>query len=155
MTSPPTTDRRISEWDLRRLFNEGGFAERTKTLTTNPDYYSKPVAPDKAKELKNVKPRAKSETIRYRDSNGQLVVEVHHYLNEDGSLGAAGRDDPKTIVIKGITYHKPRKHHAKPKRLTSREINEILDKDGLAATLTYIRTGWLRIRHLLFIVFRR
>jgi len=38
-----------------------------------------------------------SEFVRYVDSSGKLIVELHRYLRPDGSLGASGKLDPKRL----------------------------------------------------------
>lgn len=46
----------------------------------------------------------RSQFIRYFDSNGDYVVGVHRYWLKGGGIGASGMNDPKHLVIGGITY---------------------------------------------------
>ena len=41
------------------------------------------------------------QTIRYRDRDGNPVVEVFQYLRPDGGFGGGGRPDPKRLWIGG------------------------------------------------------
>ena len=49
----------------------------------------------------------RSQTIRYCDSNGQWVVEVHQYLRPDGTLGASGKPDPKRLRVGNTVFTVP------------------------------------------------
>ena len=40
-------------------------------------------------------PGTRSQVIRYVDSAGLWIVEVHQFLRPNGTLGASGRPDPK------------------------------------------------------------
>jgi hypothetical protein len=158
MTHPHyTLDRCLQEWDLRRLFNEGHYEDKVKRDELIPRLErSNPLKPNKIATLKNVKPGARTETILYLDLNDNLVVELHRYKNPDGSLGGPARkNDPKTIIIDGVKYHRASPNDPKPPRLKSREVNAILHKHGLAATVTYFLTVKGHLRHLVFLLIRR
>src|SRR5262245_6732319 len=102
-----TTDRCLSRWDLRRLFNEGRFelrAERGEFQVTIPSNNDLP--PHKIATIKRLKPGAKTQTIIYLDTNGNLAVEIHCYRNLDNTLGGSGHLDPTTLIIKGVKYHR-------------------------------------------------
>ena len=46
-----------------------------------------------------------SQTIAYRDKDGNTVAEAHQFKKKDGSLGASGRPDPKRVVHEGKLYY--------------------------------------------------
>jgi hypothetical protein len=42
--------------------------------------------------------------VAYYDGQGDEIARVHQYLRPDGTLGAAGRPDPKRIFENGVLY---------------------------------------------------
>ncbi len=42
-----------------------------------------------------------SQTVAYSDREGNTVVRAHRYLRPDGTLGASGLPDPKSILHEG------------------------------------------------------
>ena len=40
-----------------------------------------------------------SQYIRYFDGHGRLQAALHQYMRQDGTLGASGKSDPKTLRI--------------------------------------------------------
>jgi hypothetical protein len=46
----------------------------------------------------------RSQIIRYRDRSDRTVAIVHQYLRPDGTIGGAGRPDPKRLVRHGVIY---------------------------------------------------
>lgn len=46
----------------------------------------------------------RSQYVRYVDSDGRMVAEVHRYLRPDGTIGASGVPDPKRISFGGTLY---------------------------------------------------
>jgi hypothetical protein len=50
-------------------------------------------------------PGSLSQFVEYVDPvTGAVLAQVHRYLLTDGSLGASGHPDPKTVVIQGVVY---------------------------------------------------
>ncbi len=47
-----------------------------------------------------------SQYVRYWNSSGRWVVEVHRYVRGDGSIAASGREDPKRLRLSGRVYVK-------------------------------------------------
>jgi len=41
----------------------------------------------------------RSQTIRYKHTDGTLAVELHRYLRPDGTFGASGRPEPKRLSV--------------------------------------------------------
>lgn len=46
-----------------------------------------------------------SQEVYYFDRAGVEVARVHQYLLADGSLGAGGKPDPKSLFLNGVRYH--------------------------------------------------
>lgn len=46
----------------------------------------------------------RSQIIAYLTPQGQRVAVVHQYLRPDGTLGASGRPDPKTLLVSGVLH---------------------------------------------------
>jgi hypothetical protein len=136
---------------LRRLFNEGKFQARKGEFTEHIDK-EKVIPLELARKLRNATPQTKSQYVLWLDANGNTVVEIHRYLNPDGTIAGSGGNDPKRITIKGVTYGKPKQNGPQPKRLTNRQINEILDKRGIDAMMTYANWLRLKMRHLIYLL---
>jgi hypothetical protein len=134
MDNLPPTSRTISKWDMRRLYNEGGYYKRAlggefrvETDEFQPNVVSKRVP----------KGSTSIETFYY-DLTGILIARLHHYVKPDGRIGGSGKPDPKFLRIGGIEYHLPKRGDSEPARMTNNEVNRILDKTGLLASVTYL-----------------
>lgn len=46
----------------------------------------------------------KSQLIAYKDPSGAHIATAHRYLRPDGTLGASGLPDPKSLVRGGVLY---------------------------------------------------
>lgn len=62
-------------------------------------------------DSKNEPPGTESQMISIRDSDGFEVARVHAYVRPDGSLGASGKPDPKTVYdeVGNIVYMQQKK----------------------------------------------
>ncbi len=49
-------------------------------------------------------PCTRSQIIAYLDVQGRQVAIVHQYLRKDGTLGGAGKPDPKKLFHRGKIY---------------------------------------------------
>jgi hypothetical protein len=92
--------RRVSEEELRRLFNEGRYYERmlakefrTEIVRENP----------RRRGDRRIR-KTRSQIVEYWDEFGVRVAVVHQYRKSDGSLGASGRPDPKRLRHEGVEY---------------------------------------------------
>ena len=45
-----------------------------------------------------------SQSISYRDPDGNEIARVHQYLMPNGDLGGSGRPDPKRLFHNGVLY---------------------------------------------------
>jgi hypothetical protein len=50
-------------------------------------------------------PDAEGITARYRDKDGNDIVEVHYYALPDGAIIPGKRPDPKLLFEDGVMYH--------------------------------------------------
>jgi hypothetical protein len=73
------------------MFNESQYPDMIARGQLVPEYLRdyQLKAPEKRKYPEPYGTR--SQTIRYYDSNGQWVVEIHQYLRPDKTLGASGK----------------------------------------------------------------
>jgi len=101
MSEDPIVVRRVSEWDLRTLFAASGYEARIATggLMKDIERESHP-SPERAHQPLCTR----SQIVAYRDFDGTVLVRVHRYLRQDGTLGASGRADPKYILFEGAIY---------------------------------------------------
>ena len=62
--------------------------------------YDEPASP-----ASNQDPGTRSKLFKFRE-NGITVMTLHFYLKTDGSLGASGKFDPKSLMVNGILFYK-------------------------------------------------
>jgi hypothetical protein len=90
--------RPISAPELRLIFNESRFEEKLKTGELSQKILKEGhPSPPQAHEPTCTR----SQIIAYCDTNDNRIALVHQYLRPDGTIGASGRPDPKTILIDG------------------------------------------------------
>jgi len=102
----------------------------------------RPIGAEKASRMVNVAADTVPEYAFWVDRDDITIVEVHRYKNRDGSIGTTGKNDPKRINFQGDIYGKVSPSEPKPKRLSSRKINQLLNKHGKNAAKTY----WLTMQ---------
>jgi len=83
--------------EIRRLFNEGSYREMIDDGRLIPEFLRN--AHLKGPEAKGNPPCTFRQMIRYRDANGNPIVEVFQYLRPDRTLGPSGLSDPKRLWI--------------------------------------------------------
>ena len=136
---------------MRRLFREGGFeAKLARGELIEHFDIDRPLNPDEVRSIRNAVTGTRRQYVLWLDRAGKTIVEVHRYMNPDGTLAASRKNDPKRITIKGITYGKASPAGQQPRPLTSAEINAILDKHGLPAAMTYFETIRLKVRYVIY-----
>ena len=95
---------KVSEEEIRRIFNEGRYFERVQSgeLLATLKRNSHPDRPIKGE------PRcARSQTLYYFTKDHELVAVVHQYMRPDGTLGLSGRPDPKAMYLSDRTIYVP------------------------------------------------
>ena len=92
--------RRVSEFELRRLFNDGRYYERAQAREFRTVIVSENRRQGGDRRIRN----SKSQIVEYWDKFGTLIARVHQYRMADGSLGASGRPDPKLLRHEGVLY---------------------------------------------------
>ena len=90
-----------SATEIRRIFNEGGYAERVRSgnLSEKPYRDGHPSPADSGEPYST-----RSQIVAYLDAKGRQVALVHQYVRKDGSLGASGKPDPKKLFHQGALY---------------------------------------------------
>jgi hypothetical protein len=87
---------------MRRRFNEGGYWDRMKAGEFEEIIIGESVPQEGILERH---PDAVSVKARYRDKQGNDIVEVHYYRLPDGSVIPGKRPDPKLLYEDGLLYH--------------------------------------------------
>src|SRR5437868_1971320 len=92
---------RVSEWQLRQMFNDGKYYERVQRgeLTVRIRRNTHPTRVQADEPF-----CTKTQEVSYLDEHGGEVCRVHQYLKSDGTLGASGLPDPKRMVMDGVMY---------------------------------------------------
>lgn len=96
---PPV--RYVSATNLRQRFNRGEYFERVQAgeLRVRIKRNGHP-----STEISGESFCTRSQFVSYFDRTDVRVALVHQYLRVDGTLGGAGRPDPKEIVEEGVIY---------------------------------------------------
>jgi hypothetical protein len=92
--------KRVSEDELRRLFNEGRYCERMKSGEFREVIVSRIRRRHGDRRVRNTESRIAD----YFDEDGIRVARVHQFRKRDGSLGGSGKPDPKSLFHDGIFY---------------------------------------------------
>jgi hypothetical protein len=130
--------RRISKWDMCRLFNEGKYFERVLSgeLTARIEN-ERPSTIVSA----TIPPGSISQEVFYYEGTN-LVAVVQNFITPSGQIAGSGKPDPKRMVINNIAYRRRKATDPVRSRLSNREINRILGKSGWDARFTYSRGWW-------------
>jgi hypothetical protein len=85
----------VTPSELREVFNRRGYWERARrnelVAVVESDRPARPEA--------NEPPGTRSQMVWHLDESRQRVALVHQYLRPDGTLGGAGRPDPKRLLL--------------------------------------------------------
>lgn len=110
--NPPPPIVRISEDEMRRIFNEERYYERT--LEGELTAIVKAVRPASVIEPDRIPAGSISQEVRYYDENNNEVARVHQYIKPDGTIGAWGRPDPKRLLHNGTLYRLDKRPNEEP-----------------------------------------
>jgi hypothetical protein len=103
MPAPPYKIVRVTQEELRRLFNEryldkistGAIASK---VMRGGGRHPSPI-------LANEPYCTESQEVSYIDPiTNEEVARAHRYLRPDGTIGASGRPDPKRVFYDGVLY---------------------------------------------------
>lgn len=99
--SPRVSIVEVSPMDIRKLFNDGQYAEKAETGELS----QKIMREGHPSPKRSGQPFCtRSQIIAYLDSQWRRVAIVHQYLRRDGTLGASGKPDPKKLFHLGQLY---------------------------------------------------
>lgn len=92
--------RRVNKDELRQIFNDGRYLERSETgeFRTKLHAEGHPASPRVGLPL-----CTRSQTIAYLDNQLNEVVLVHQYVLPNGNR--SGRPDPKRLLLEGVIYY--------------------------------------------------
>jgi hypothetical protein len=99
MSQPPPIQR-IDEWEMRRIFNENNLWDKLTSGELTAVILESRNAPDSAGQPAGTL----SQSISYRDPDGNEIARVHQYLKPDNTLGGSGQPDPKRVYYDGVLY---------------------------------------------------
>ncbi len=85
---------------MRRLFNENNLWEKLKFGELTAVILESRNAPRDAQQVDGTL----SQSISYRDQDGNEIARVHQYLKPDNTLGGSGQPDPKRVFLEGVLY---------------------------------------------------
>ena len=87
--------KKLTKAQLRKIFSDGNYEARAQRGELHQEIMkSAHPSPPRANEPICTL----SQIIAYRDSHGKKVAIIHRYLRTDGTIGAGGHPDPKTIL---------------------------------------------------------
>lgn len=85
---------------MRRIFNENNIWDKVKSGELIAVILESRTAPADAQQGD----KTLSQSISYRDTDGNEIARVHQYLKPDNTLGGSGLPDPKRIFHNGVLY---------------------------------------------------
>ena len=85
---------------MRRIFNENNVLGRVQSGELLAVVLESRNAPTESGQP----PGTLSQSISYRDPDGNEIARVHQYLLIDGNLGGSGLPDPKRLFHNGVLY---------------------------------------------------
>jgi hypothetical protein len=91
----------VSVAKLQELFNAADFDKLIAAGQVYIDVLKSHDAPAKA----NQPAGTLSQMIAYRErKSGDQLASAHRYLRPDGTLGASGKPDPKSLMVNGVLH---------------------------------------------------
>ena len=98
MPNHSTTIQRVTEWEIRRLFNEGRFYERGQSGEFNVVVYKERPSTIVSE---HIPPGSISQDVRYYDQDNNEIARVSCFIRPDGT---STLHDPKRLLIGNILY---------------------------------------------------
>jgi hypothetical protein len=100
---------RVTSVEMCKRFNEGGYWNRVKRGELTAHLLDECISSLLSHEPGPIR----SQSVSYRDLNGNEVARVHQFLRPDDSIAASGLPDPKRLLEGGVLYRLEKKQ--KPK----------------------------------------
>ncbi|PIU54909.1 MAG: hypothetical protein COS88_06125 [Chloroflexi bacterium CG07_land_8_20_14_0_80_51_10] len=105
MTSPQANRvEYVSQAIIRRKFNNSQYPELIAKGQLKAQYLRDALLKDPGNRRYPEPDGTHSQTIRYLDDNGQWLVEVHQYMQPDGTIGGSGKPDPKRLRLGNTVF---------------------------------------------------
>ena len=106
MTSHPHNPQivNVSAVRIREIFNTSQHATSIENGEYLEVFVRDDVLQDETARKKNLPLGTRSQYLRYFNLRRQWMVEIHRYLQPDGTLGASGRPDPKRVNMGDVIY---------------------------------------------------
>ena len=112
MSRPVYPIRRVSELELRDIFNASGYLERLERCELEAVILEQHhPAPPLAGEP--ICTWSRSYSLRERKT-GVEMARLHQYDRPDGTIGLSGKPDPKRVLKDGVLYRLHKKNQASP-----------------------------------------
>lgn len=97
---------RVSEDEIRQIFNEGQYYEQTRSgklieVLMKNNHPDRPIGGEPW--------CTHSQMLFYYTTRRELVAIVHQYRRPDGTLGLSGKPDPKKLFLKDRIIYVPTK----------------------------------------------
>ena len=107
MAPVPYSIQRVTDWELRDIFNNSGYLERKErcefdVVILEQRHPAPPLAGEPVCTW--------SRSYSYREkATGEEVARVHQYDRPDGTIGLGGQPDPKRVLKDGVLYRLQKK----------------------------------------------
>jgi hypothetical protein len=103
--TPTPPIQRVTPEALCKRFNEGQYWEKV----TSGELVAVSLESNVSTLLTDETDTIISESLSYRDKDGNEIARVHQFRRPDGSLAASGKPDPKRLLENGILYRLEKK----------------------------------------------
>ncbi len=88
-------------WEMRCWFKHGRFIERVQSGELKEIVRKSKLVKPASRQPKGTK----SESVVYVEiATDSQVARIHRYVLPDGSIGASGEPDPKSLVVAGVSF---------------------------------------------------
>jgi|SRR5271157_868914 len=109
MAEPEVPIIRVDEWEMRKMFNDGGFREKVRSGELRA-WVRRDTHPSRTETAEPFCTRPQE--VSYLDDRDNEVARVHQYVRPDGTIGASGLPDPKRLLVGGVLYRLQKKKPA-------------------------------------------
>jgi hypothetical protein len=104
-TSQTPVIKRVTSEEMCKRFNQGGYWDKAKSGELTVHSLESNISTLLTQESVQII----SESLSYRDHQGNEIARVHQFRRPDGTLAASGKPDPKRLLENGILYRLEKK----------------------------------------------